>query len=78
MTPAHELQEQIEKLDRQILRLFRDRTHLCMDLDNQEDQLSDEDTILFWSEEAIDQEMDEEIVEKIAKLVTRLCQKVEE
>lgn len=78
MTPAHELQEQIEKLDRQILRLFRDRTHLCMDLDSQEDQLSDEDTILFWSEEAIDQEMDEEIVEKIAKLVTRLCKKVEE
>ncbi|MDD5470000.1 MAG: chorismate mutase [Candidatus Peribacteraceae bacterium] len=78
MTPPHELQEQIEKLDLQLLRLLRDRMHLCADLAGQNEQITDQETALFWVEEAIDQGMDEEIIEKMAKLVSSLCRKSEE
>ena len=78
MTPPHELQEQIEKLDLQLLRLLRDRMHLCWNLAGQEEHIPDEETVLFWVEEAIDQGMDEEAIEKMAKIVTSLCRKAEE
>ncbi|MDD3896784.1 MAG: hypothetical protein PHU04_03010 [Candidatus Peribacteraceae bacterium] len=78
MTPTHELQEQIEKLDLQILHLLRDRMHLCWDFSGKEGHIPDAETVLFWVEEAIDQGMDEEIIEKMAKLVASLCRKSEE
>jgi len=78
MTPSHELQEQIEKLDLQLLRLLRDRIHLCWDLAAQDGHIPDEETVLFWVEEAIDQGMDEEIIEKMAKLIASLCHKAED
>lgn len=79
MRPVHELQNQLEKIDMQIIHLLRERIHFYWILKGQGDNESfEEEIVLLWIEEALDQGMDEEIVEKIAQLVMQLSRKGEE
>ena len=76
MMIAHDLREQIENIDLQMLRLLQDRAKLYTDLElDEESEDVSADTIALWIEEAGESGLDEAIVEKMAKLVILLCKR---
>ena len=79
MMIAHDLREQIERIDLQILHLLQDRAKLYSDMgvDEESEDISS-DTIALWIEEAGENGLDEVVVEKIAKLIILLCKRKEE
>lgn len=73
MTIAYDLQEQLETIDIQMLRLLRDRARLYAEMG--EGMPDDADTLAFWTEEAAEMGLDELATEKIAKICLYLCKK---
>ena len=73
---------QLEKLDQQILKLLVERVQLCVEARTRDEGLDsrevETDIISTWIEEAVDQGLDEVIVEKIANLTVRLCREEDE
>ncbi|PIR54589.1 hypothetical protein COU75_00110 [Candidatus Peregrinibacteria bacterium CG10_big_fil_rev_8_21_14_0_10_42_8] len=71
MMTLTDIQEQLEKLDLQIIKLLDERTHICaghsLSADDKLDMLS------LWLEEAADRGLDEVRVEKIGKLAIAMC-----
>jgi len=79
MMIAHDLREQIEKIDLQMLRLLQDRAKLYLDMEYDEDSYDvSSDTVALWIEEAGESGLDEVVVEKIAKLIILLCKRKED
>lgn len=80
MTTVHDLQEQLEQIDSQILTLLQDRVKLVTNAASNEEPAEEDalETLSFWTEEASDYGLDETIVEKITKLVILLGKKVED
>ena len=68
------MNEQIEKLDRQLVKLLKERSQLCAQLED----LDVRALMDIWLEEAVDLELDEVTIEKMFKLAMTLCQKEEE
>ena len=78
MSNALDIQEQIEKLDLQILSLIGDRVKLYNELNLEEDEADMlADTVALWIEEATERGLDEALAEKMAKIVTIMSRKVE-
>lgn len=76
---THDLTEQIEQLDLQILNLVSDRVRLYRQLTNDgEDEVDDSDALAMWIEEATEKGLDEALVEKLAKVVIVLGKRSEE
>ncbi|MDD5026090.1 MAG: hypothetical protein PHH13_01805 [Candidatus Peribacteraceae bacterium] len=70
-----EAQEQLEKVDRQILTLLDERVSLMEELHDREEtdpRELEEEAVSFWAEEATDRGLDETDAEKIARMVVRL------
>lgn len=66
-----DIQEQLEKVDAQIITLLEERMHICeghsLDADEEVELLS------VWLEEAADKGLDEAKMEKIGKFVIAMC-----
>lgn len=78
MIPVLDVQQQIEKIDLQIIKLLDDRANLYSDIRAYGDKSYDEETSALWIEEASDSGLDETIIEKICKLTMLLCKRREE
>lgn len=75
MTTVSEAQEQLEKVDRQILTLLDERVSLMEELhdhDASDPRELEEEAVSFWAEEATDRGLDETDIEKIARVVVKL------
>jgi len=75
MTTVSEAQEQLEKVDRQILTLLDERVSLMEELHDQSEtdpRELEEEAVSFWAEEATDRGLDETDAEKIARMVVKL------
>ncbi len=78
MIPVLDVQQQIEKIDLQIIKLLDDRAKLYSDIRAYGDTSDGEETFALWVEEAADSGLDETIVEKICRLTMLLCKRREE
>lgn len=79
MTTFHDIQEQVEAIDVQIIALLATRAKLYAGLDPNEidaDVLAD--TIALWIEEAGEHGLPESVMEKMAKLVLVASKRIEE
>ncbi|HAI98925.1 TPA: hypothetical protein DCL30_05360 [Candidatus Peribacteria bacterium] len=75
MTTVSEAQEQLEKVDRQILTLLDERVSLMEEVRDQSEsdpRELEEEAVSFWAEEATDRGLDETDAEKIARMVVKL------
>ncbi len=77
MASIHDLQEQIEQIDRQVLKLLQERNTLYNSLEGM-DGINDAEVLGFWMEEAAERGLNDEVVEKLCKLVLTLGKKHEE
>lgn len=74
MLVVTEIQRELERLDQQILGLLEARRRLCS-----EGGLEDaQETLGLWLDEAANRNLDEETMERIAKLVVRVSRRGEE
>ena len=72
---------QLEKIDRQIITLLRERKELCHELSSADRILlreANEELMGLWLEEAVDSELNEAYIERIATLTMRMCRQSEE
>lgn len=79
MTTFHEIQDQVEAIDVQIISLLTDRAKLYGSLEENEidaDVLAD--TVALWIEEAGERGLPESVMEKMAKLVVVSSKRIEE
>lgn len=79
MTTFHEIQDQVEAIDIQIISLLTDRAKLYSGLDPNEidaDVLAD--TVALWIEEAGERGLPESVMEKMAKLAVVSSKRIEE
>lgn len=79
MTTYYDVQEQIEKIDIQILNLLADRAKISSSLE--EDSIDEDtlaDTTAMWIEEAGERGLNEAIMEKMSRLVVLSSKKIEE
>ncbi len=71
MMTLTDIQEQLEQVDLQILKLLEERMHICSGHSlSADDKL---DILSVWLEEAADRGLDEARVEKIGKLTIAMC-----
>lgn len=66
-----DIQEQLEKVDQQIISLLQERAQICagQSLSGEEEA----DLLSVWLEEAADRGLDEGRMEKIGKLTIAMC-----
>ena len=79
MSTFHDIQDQIEAIDLQIIGLLADRAKLMQGLDDDTfdaDMLAD--TVALWIEEAGERGLPESVIEKMARLAVVASKKVEE
>ncbi len=72
-----DVQEQLEAIDVQILRLIDERVQLCKRAGGVDDYHASE-IVALWLEEAAERGLDEGRIEKIGKIVAAMCKVSEE
>ncbi len=78
MSPSHSLEEQMQQIDGQILRLISERARLYAQAEAEEGLAEfDGEAIANAVQDAEDFDLDEGLVEKVFKLVSLLCRKVD-
>lgn len=78
MVSFYDIAEQLEHIDVQIIGLLADRAKISSDLEDSLDADMVAESVAFWVEEAGEKGLDEEIAEKICKLVLLSSKKSEE
>jgi dihydroneopterin aldolase len=78
MVSYYDIAEQLEHIDVQIISLLADRAKISSDLEDSLDADMVAESVAFWVEEAGEKGLDEEIAEKICKLVLLSSKKSEE
>jgi len=82
MTTITDSRLQLEKLDQQVIKLLAERMQFCAEARARDEGLDSRDVeteiISMWLEEAVDQGLDEVIVDRVANLVVRLCRAEDE
>lgn len=79
MVTVHDIQEQIEQLDLQMLSLLQDRVKLYAEARRDDDEpLDDADVLAMWIEEAGERGLDEGLVEKLCKIIVILSRRTQD
>ncbi len=82
MPVSHDIAEQLQKIDAQIVELFAERVNFCRKaLEEDEeafDHASNTEIIAFWDEEADGRGLNIGVMNQICKLVLKLCKAGEE
>lgn len=71
MMTLNDIQEHLEQIDQQIIKLLTERMRIC----DGQNLTSDEEleTLSLWLEEAAEHGLDEGKMDKIAKLIITMC-----
>lgn len=77
MTTVEDIQERLEQIDLQILRLLGDRKKVYDQMGDVSPSEADAETPSLWVEEAGEMGLDENYAEKMSKVAIAICKRAE-